>query len=148
MTDVGRKGADATPLFPWAPLSGFNGAIVDIADRQLDAATRNEHEVLNDCRRVVDRWVERRHRTVEALATFSRASMRASGPETIVQAWVQWSHGSLQRLGEDVRDQMDLTTMLARCFGREAEAIAGTAARTTDAAGDGGEGQREKADAA
>jgi hypothetical protein len=82
--------------------------------RQLEMARRTEDAMLDGLQATVDRWCERRHRTVQAYSDFGRDMLAARSPQEIVAAWSELSKGAVARLAEDATDQMSLSAAMAR----------------------------------
>jgi hypothetical protein len=95
--------------------SGSTNPVATMIQRQLEATRIAEDEVLDGIQGAVDRWCERRHRTVRAFADFGREMLEARTPQDVMAAWVQLSKGAMERITEDARDQIEVGTRVMRC---------------------------------
>ena len=98
----------------------FNGLNDDgtfgrIAQQQVTAVRQAQDEILDNCQKAVERWCARRHRTTEALAGLSNDAPQAKSPQELMHAWMKWCQGAMERLAEDVTDQTNAATSVARC---------------------------------
>lgn len=92
-----------------------DGAFGRIAQQQVTAVRQAQDEILDDCQKAIERWCARRHRTTEALAGLSNDALQAKSPQELMHAWMKWYQGVMERLAEDVTDQTNAATSVARC---------------------------------
>jgi hypothetical protein len=95
------------------------GAAAEGTCRPLAPTGQTGDAALDGLPRAIERWCERRHRTIRAFSDFGREIAHARSPQQVIMAWLHLSRGAVERLAEDARDQILLG---ARFSSRAAQA--------------------------
>lgn len=100
-------------------MAGMNGSspVAQVVLQQADAAWQSQNEVIGQIKLVADRWCERRQDSIQDTHDLSLAVRQAGSPASALDAWNKWCSGTMARAVQDVGDQFDLITCLARCYG-------------------------------
>ncbi len=63
---------------------------------------------------VVKRWQVRRRESAEALASLGLQAMHAQSPGQMVEVWMTWSRGALDRMVADANDHLALGRLVSQ----------------------------------
>ena len=108
MSDFDETINETTNLTRRNPLAMF-------AEHQAVTVRQTHAQVLNESQKMFDRWVTRRNQTAEELLAISRKALQAGSPLDVIELWTQWSEGFARRLGEDIKDHLEVSSTIARC---------------------------------
>lgn len=96
-------------------MSPFNArAALGQVDRHLEITKLTQDGMITGTQEIVDRWCARRRQSAEALAKLGHDALAAKSPQDVMQIWVHWSKGVMDRLLEDAKDQMAAGASAAR----------------------------------
>ncbi len=84
------------------------------ADRHIEIGKTTHDGMIAGTQEIFDRWCARRRQSADALATLGREALAAKSPQDVLQVWVQWTKGAMDRLLEDAKDQMAAGASAAR----------------------------------
>ena len=62
------------------------------------------------------RWLERRQEASKALLDLNGSVMAGGAPQQLLQSWADWQAGAMQRLANDLQDQIGLASAAANAF--------------------------------
>ena len=129
------KESAVSDLGPFSvPVFGAADPMGKAAAQHIELTKRAHDEVLNGAQEVLTRWCERRHESAEAFAVLGHQALQAKTPHDVLQVWLQWSKGAMERLLEDAKDQMIVGTSVARNLTNGSTALAMSWTPTSDAA--------------
>ncbi len=108
-------------------------ALPDLADPLREAAAEHleiaktaQDEVLADSETVINRWIARRRESAEAMAELGRDALHAKTAQDVVQLWMEWSKGALDRMIADSHDHLAVGTTVASQVAKSSTALAMT----------------------
>ena len=74
-----------------------------------------QDKLIDETKQMVDHWCDRRHKSVQDVQTLADELLQAkTGPE-MMSAWMSWYRVAIDRIGEDLHDQMAYSREAATC---------------------------------
>jgi hypothetical protein len=74
-------------------------------------------ELIQDAEDLVQKWLERRQRTVQSTLDLMAGLQPGREPGAVVTAWMQWYRTALDELAEDTSDNVRFGCRAATCYG-------------------------------
>lgn len=117
-----KTGSAAPPKGASSPFAAQ--ASIGQTDRHIEITKATQDSMITGTQEVFDRWCARRRQSVEALATLGLGALAAKTPQDVLQVWVFWTKGAMDRLLEDTKDQVAACTSAAQHVADGTTAIA------------------------